>query len=43
MRKYGKWLLGALALLCAFGLGRGGSAYSEADLARAREEVYNKG
>lgn len=43
MRKYGKWLLGALALLCAFGLGRGGSAYSEADLARAREEAYNKG
>lgn len=43
MRKYAKWGLGALALLCAFGLGRGDSAYTESDLARAREEAYNSG
>ena len=43
MRKLAKWGLGALALLCAFGLGRGDNAYSESDLARAREEAYNSG
>jgi flagellar biosynthesis/type III secretory pathway protein FliH len=43
VRKYAKWGLGALALLCAFGLGRGDNAYTESDLARAREEAYNSG
>ena len=43
MRKFAKWGLAALALLCAFGLGRGDSAYTESDLARAREESYNSG
>lgn len=43
MRKLAKWGLGALALLCAFGLGRGDNAYTESDLARAREEAYNSG
>lgn len=43
MRKYAKWGLSALALLCAFSLGRGDNAYSESDLARAREEAYNSG
>lgn len=43
MRKIAKWGIGALALLCAFGLGRGDNAYSESDLARAREEAYNSG
>ena len=43
MRKLAKWGLGALALLCAFGLGRGDNAYSESDLARAREKAYNSG
>lgn len=43
MRKLVKGGLCALALVCAFGLGRGGSAYSETDLARAREEAYNSG
>ncbi len=43
MSKYAKWGAGLLALLCAFGLGRGGNAYSETDLALAREEAYNSG
>ena len=43
MRKLAKWGLGALALLCAFGLGRDDNAYTESDLARAREEAYNSG
>lgn len=43
MRKIAKWGLGVLALLCAFGLGRGDNAYTESDLARAREEAYNSG
>lgn len=43
MRKYAKWGLSALALLCAFSLGRGDNAYTESDLARAREEAYNSG
>lgn len=43
VRKLAKWGLGALALLCAFGLGRGDNAYTESDLARAREEAYNSG
>ena len=43
MKKFAKWGAGLLALLCAFGLGRGGNAYSETDLALAREEAYNSG
>ncbi len=43
MKWYVKWGLGALALLCAFGLGKGGDAYTENDLALAREEAYNSG
>ena len=43
MRKFAKWGVGLLALLCAFGLGSAGSSYSETDLARAREEAYNSG
>lgn len=43
MKKFAKWGVGLLALLCAFGLGRGGIAYSETDLALAREEAYNSG
>ena len=43
MRKFAKWGAALLALLCAFGLGRGGNAYSETDLALAREDAYNSG
>lgn len=43
MRKLVKGALCVLALVCAFGLGRGGNAYTETDLARAREEAYNSG
>lgn len=43
MKKYGKWLLGALALLCVFGLGRGDLAYTEAELAVARDQAYSDG
>lgn len=43
MKKYGKWLLGALALLCAFGLGRSDLAYTEAELAVARDQAYSDG
>ena len=43
MRKLAKYGAGLLALVCAFGLGRGGTAYTETDLALAREEAYNSG
>ena len=43
MRKFARWGAALLALLCAFGLGRGGNAYSETDLALAREDAYNSG
>lgn len=43
MKKYGKWALGLLALLCAFGLGRGDLAYTEAELAVARDQAYSDG
>ncbi|MBR5536696.1 MAG: hypothetical protein IKU58_02205 [Clostridia bacterium] len=43
MRKFATWGAALLALVCAFGLGRGGNAYSETDLALAREEAYNSG
>ena len=43
MKKFAKWGAGLLALVCAFGLGRGGSTYDETDLALAREEAYNSG
>lgn len=43
MKKFAKLGAGLLALLLAFGLGRGGNAYSETDLALAREEAYNSG
>lgn len=43
MRKLVKGGLCVLALVCAFGLGRGEKAYTETDLARAREEAYNSG
>ncbi len=43
MRKPIKWGLGALALLCAFGLGRGDNVYNEADLLQAKEDAYNSG
>ena len=43
MKKPAKWGLCALALLAAFGIGRGDRVYTETDLARAREEAYNSG
>ncbi len=43
MKKYGKWALGLLALLCVFGLGRGNLAYTEAELAVARDQAYSDG
>lgn len=43
MQKAVKGLLCALALVCAFGLGRGDNSYTENDLALAREEAYNSG
>ncbi len=43
MRKLAKYGAGLLALVCAFGLGRGNTAYTETDLALAREEAYNSG
>ena len=43
MRKLAKYGAGLLALVYAFGLGRGGTAYTETDLALAREEAYNSG
>ena len=43
MKKLAKFGAGFLALVCAFGLGRGGTAYTETDLAYAREEDYNNG
>ncbi len=43
MKKLAKWAAGALALLCAFGLGRGDTGYTENDLSLAREEAYNSG
>lgn len=43
MGKLAKWGLCALALVCAFGLGKGDKGYTENDLALAREEAYNSG
>ena len=43
VRKLAKWGAALLALMCAFGLGRGGNAYTETDLALAREDAYNSG
>lgn len=43
MKKPTKWGLCALALLAAFGIGRGDRVYTETDLARAREDAYNSG
>lgn len=43
MQKLTKWGLCVLALIAAFGLGRGERVYTETDLARAREDAYNNG
>lgn len=43
MRTPVKWGLCAVALLAAFGMGRGDRVYTETDLARAREDAYNSG
>ena len=43
MVRFAKWGAALLALVCAFGLGRGGNAYTETDLALAREDAYNSG
>ena len=43
MQKLTKWGLCILALIAAFGLGRGERVYTETDLARAREDAYNNG